>query len=336
MAINKKNWISAVQIPNKLPQINLERFSFNASALENFIHETKREINLSNDNPLKNALELSISVAEFEAHNTSKLISKIAKQIDEINISNDRDILLEENSDSELELSFDSEELDLEFEVDTAESQEIDLDENSNNSNSDIALDLYEVQQQELIDLAKSNNNQILTFDDIYSKSNVFKIHPKAVTIGKLVCTCNNICKAKSKAPVFKITERLCESILNLTLLIAKDDNSFSRIISLLSQILYEGSGTNKPLYFQGENTLLSENEYEFILYLQILRKKWIVHNTDRPGANAATSNWQKILEAINWFGLDTLPYTESQFKQLHWNILNKAEDFLLLLASKL
>ncbi len=265
--------------------------------LSSFFTKTKFEINCTDNLTLKNALNLSLKLAEFQFATSTDLLSKYFESID----------LKEDKKSDHQNLS------------------------NKANSN------LYDNQKNELVSIVeKEEEEKVYSDDQLIESIPTFEINSKMHDIGKLIIHINQTCKIQGKEEIFKMTTRMYESTLQLFNLIAVDQQTFTNVVNYLCIIIYEGAGKDKLRFIEGKTGVLTKNECDFIWNLKHLRSKWLLHDADHGNQSSINKKWKNISNSLHWFGLPKQPLKQEEYKLLQKNILIKAEEFLFLLISKL
>lgn len=193
-------------------------------------------------------------------------------------------------------------------------------------------LNLLTVTQREL--LAYDRSTDTLTADEGFLVSIAERVAAKCRSVQTLLILCNETAATSGIRRVFKLTERVGSSLVDLPWLVPTTRHQLSEFVSMMYFVLYEGAG-GTSLRYRGSD-LLTDSECEFIWRLKHLRNKWLLHDIEHGSQRDYRASLARRTEALEFFGLSHVPATPADFRTLHRAILDEAERFLQLLLCRL
>lgn len=153
----------------------------------------------------------------------------------------------------------------------------------------------------------------------------------------ELVTQCNEAGKTSAlSVEFFKPTTRLMTVFCDLPWLSATDRLRFYDVVDCLYFIFYEGAGKDNLRFLDKNGGPLTDLDCDFIWCVKHLRNKWSRHDADHGKEKDIKKSWAELTAKFRWLGLAEHPTEPHHFKLLHHQLLKLAEDFLLLILSKL
>ncbi|MGI6790657.1 hypothetical protein [Aminivibrio sp.] len=152
----------------------------------------------------------------------------------------------------------------------------------------------------------------------------------------KLIAQCNEAGKtSKYGVEIFKPTNRMLSSFVDLPWIHATDKNRFGDALDCLYFIFYEGSGADNLRFLDKNGGPLTDQDCDFIWCIKRLRNNWIRHDADHGKEKDSQKSWAELSKAFHWLGLTEFPTDMSHFQQIHQRLLILAEEFLRRILNK-
>ena len=187
-------------------------------------------------------------------------------------------------------------------------------------------LNLFDVQQEELITSARAAE---VDEQELIEQSSTNKLFGKVMIVLGLISKCNEACKLSGRPEIFKPTTRMLEAFSQMPMLVATDKLSLGSVVDYLYFLFYEGAGTDKLRFLTSNQGVLHESQCDFVWCVKNLRNKWLRHNPDRGQQSQIDKSWKELSHKFNWLGLQHLPFNQKHFFDLHYRLLLEAEKFL-------
>lgn len=193
-------------------------------------------------------------------------------------------------------------------------------------------LNLLVVEREELI--ASAGSGGVLRVDDYRFVCPATDTAGTCRSIQKLIVDCNETAELTTNRKVFKYTDRVVGSLVDLAWIVPRTKLQLSEFVTVLYFALYEGAGADSLRYM--DEGLLSDTDCEFIWHLKHLRNKWLLHDIEHGSQGDVRRSKNDLKEALEYFGFSHLPVRASEFRQLHRAIAERAEAFLTTLLKRL
>lgn len=197
-----------------------------------------------------------------------------------------------------------------------------------------IILNTPFVQQNELLDceFVVNENNTV----ELINSSSTAQTQQKARRVLELVLLCNDAGKTSQlRTDIFKPTNRVLSVYYELPWISATDKSRFGDLVDSLYFLFYEGAGKDKLRFLEEYGGPLTKVDCDFIWCIKHLRNKWIRHDADHGNKLDIEKSWAQLAQKFQWLGLANHP-TNADFQQLHYKLLDLAEEFLLNILSRL
>lgn len=199
-------------------------------------------------------------------------------------------------------------------------------DDNDDNVSSPRTLNLFDVQQEELISSVESVEQDEQFLIDC---SLTAELSSKARTVLNLITQCNEASKISGKSEIFKPTNKILEIFSDLPWLVANDKRSLADIVDCLYFLFYEGAGKDNLRFLTANQGVLHETECDFIWCVKHLRNKWLRHDVDHGKQSQINKSWKALSAQFNWLKLNHFPISQEHFLNLHYRLVVEAEKFL-------
>lgn len=168
-------------------------------------------------------------------------------------------------------------------------------------------------------------------------------VSPTAQTVQRvrrileLVTLCNEAGKTSELGvEIFKPTTRLMIVFCDLPWLSATDRLRFGDILDCLYFIFYEGAGKDNLRFLDKNGGPLIDADCDLIWCIKHLRNKWCRHDADHGKDTEIQKSWTELAQKFRWLGLAEHPTETGHFRELHYKLLELAEDFLVRILDKL
>ena len=135
---------------------------------------------------------------------------------------------------------------------------------------------------------------------------------------------------------IFKPTTRLMTVFSDLPWLSATDRLRFGDVLDCLYFIFYEGAGKDNLRFLDKHGGPLSDADCDLIWCVKHLRNKWSRHDADHGKEKEIQKSWAELAAKFRWLGLAEHPTDTRHFQELHYKLLELAEDFLVRILNKL
>jgi len=153
----------------------------------------------------------------------------------------------------------------------------------------------------------------------------------------ELVTYCNEAGKTSAlDMEFFKPTTRLMAVFCDLPWIAATNRLQFCEVVDCLYYIFYEGAGKDNLRFLDKQGGPLSDSDCDFIWCIKHLRNKWSRHDADHGNEKDIKKSWGQLAAKFSWLGLAEYPTDPRHFQLLHNQLLILAEEFLLLILSRL
>jgi hypothetical protein len=163
------------------------------------------------------------------------------------------------------------------------------------------------------------------------------QIVQRARRVLELVTQCNEAGKTSEFGmEIFKPTTRLMTVFSDLPWMTVTDRLRFGNLVDCLYFIFYEGAGKDNLRFLEKHGGPLTEVDCDLIWCIKHLRNKWTRHDADHGNEKDIKKSWAELAEKFRWLGIAEHPTAPSHFQQLHFNLLELAEDFLKRILGKL
>ncbi len=148
-----------------------------------------------------------------------------------------------------------------------------------------------------------------------------------------LIGLCNEASETTKGNTIFTYTSSLWLSAVKLIDIVPTTKDNFAIIVDCLYLMLYEGAGKDKLRFI--EQGYISADEAELIWKIKHLRNKWLRHDIDHGKESDIKKSHLHRKEALEWLGLDKIPYSKDEFIFLYNNLILEVEEFLKLLLER-
>jgi len=150
----------------------------------------------------------------------------------------------------------------------------------------------------------------------------------------ELVGMCNETSQTCRGEIVFKLTPMLLLSFSGLLSTVASNRLTLTHVVENLYIVLYEAAGKDSLRYITGG--YVTKDESEIVWRLKHLRNKWLSHDADHGKEADIKKDWRKRMDALQWLGVERMPTTKEDYSVIHQWLLNKVEEFLSLLLTRI
>ncbi|MBE9007978.1 hypothetical protein IQ259_23690 [Fortiea sp. LEGE XX443] len=198
----------------------------------------------------------------------------------------------------------------------------------------DVDLLLPIIQQNELIQIAESCNEQ--EEESLIVLCPAAQAYEEVSQIWKLIANCNEVRKTQTQEEIFKPTTKLIEACNNLHGTIPEDKNSFTIFIDDLYFTFYEGTGKDNLRFLSEHGGVLDKTDCDFIWCIKDLRNTWLHHDADHGKEADTKKKWEKLGNRFKSLELNHVPVRQKDFRLLHKALLKEAKSFLEKLLEKL
>jgi hypothetical protein len=185
-------------------------------------------------------------------------------------------------------------------------------------------LNLFDIQRTELIFIA-TKRPALLQDEQALNALPTVDYFNTAQSVCRLVTLINRQCDARGEEPVFKLTNRLVESLIGLPNLVANSRQLFGEFIDCMNFIVYEGAGKDHLRF----GKLISDDDAAPVWAIKHFRNLDLRHDVDhgkprevaKKHGDVAADYWQLI-------GVG-LPRRRQDFRQAQLKLLKQVEVML-------
>jgi len=185
-------------------------------------------------------------------------------------------------------------------------------------------LNLFDIQRTELIFIA-TKRPALLQDEQALNALPTVDYFNTAQSVCRLVTLINRQCDARGEEPIFKLTNRLVESLIGLPNLVANSRQLFGEFIDCMNFIVYEGAGKDNLRF----GKLISGDDAAPVWAIKHFRNLDLRHDVDhgkprevaKKHGDVAADYWQLI-------GV-SLPRRRQDFRQAQLKLLKQVEVML-------
>lgn len=185
-------------------------------------------------------------------------------------------------------------------------------------------LNLFEIQRTELIFIA-TRRPGLLQDEQALNDLPTVDYFNTAQSVCRLVTLINRQCDARGEEPIFKLTNRLVESLIGLPNLVANSRQLFGEFIDYMNFIIYEGAGKDNLRFAN----LIHKDDAAPVWAIKHFRNLDLRHDIDhgkprdvaKKHGDVAADYWQLIGVSI--------PRRRQDFRQAQLQLLKQVEDML-------
>ncbi len=192
-------------------------------------------------------------------------------------------------------------------------------------------INRYHIQKQEL--LRRDDIEEDEEYESLVIKSPSAISFEQITNCMTLIGLCNEASETTKGNTIFTLTSTLWLSAWKLIDVIPTNKDNFAVIVDCLYLMLYEGAGKDKLRFI--EQGYINVDEAELIWKIKHLRNKWLRHDISHGKEPDIKKSHQHRKEALEWFGLEKVPYSKDEFVFLYNNLILKVEEFLILLLER-
>lgn len=201
-------------------------------------------------------------------------------------------------------------------------------------------MNLYRVQQDELLDLDEDllfgigempEGAQYETLVPLAQPATLFE---QARRCFELIAMCNETSQTCNGVEIFKPTPAFQLSFANLLCTVACTRPTLTNVVQNLYIVLYEAAGKDKLRYIEGK--FVTSEECEVVWCVKHLRNKWLSHDADHGKEGDIKRDRRKLVEALESLGVERMPVNKNDYINIHGSLLDKVEQFLTLLLQRI
>ena len=183
---------------------------------------------------------------------------------------------------------------------------------------------LYYVQRSELILVAKTTP-AFLDDDNALNSLPTIQYFSVAQSVCRHVTRINRQCAVNGQQEVFRLTNRLAESLIALPNLVAVTEQQFGEFVDYLYFVVYEGAGKDK-LRFLG---LIDEADAEPVWMLKHLRNYFTRHDVEHGKDKDIQKKQERLGEVFTKLIGKPLPRNRRDFGNTQLRLLQLMEAML-------
>jgi hypothetical protein len=193
-------------------------------------------------------------------------------------------------------------------------------------------INRYRVQREELLEQEDvPGDADYETLAILAPSANLFEQARRCL---ELVGMCDETSQTCTGASVFKLTPMVLISFSGLLGTVACSRMTLAYVVENLYIVLYESAGKDKLRYVEGG--YVTGDECEVIWKIKHLRNKWLSHDADHGKETDIKKSWRARMDALQWLGVESMPTTKEDYSVIHQCLLNKVEEFLSLLLTRI
>lgn len=193
-------------------------------------------------------------------------------------------------------------------------------------------INRYRIQREELLEQEDvPDDADYETLATFAPSTNLFEQARRCL---ELVGMCDETSQTCAGASIFKLTPMLLISFASLLGTVACSRMTLTHVVENLYIVLYESAGKDKLRYIEGG--YVTGDECEVIWKIKHLRNKWLSHDADHGKETDIKKSWRARMDALQWLGVEGMPTTKEDYSVIHQSLLNRVEEFLSLLLTRI
>ncbi len=193
-------------------------------------------------------------------------------------------------------------------------------------------INRYRIQREELLEQEEvPDDADYETLAILAPSTNLFEQARRCL---ELVGMCDETSQTCTGVSVFKLTPMVLISFSGLLGTVACSRMTLAHVVENLYIVLYESAGKDKLRYIEGG--YVTSDECEVIWKIKHLRNKWLSHDADHGKETDIKKSWRARMDALQWLGVAGMPTTKKDYSVIHQCLLNKVEEFLSLLLTRI